>query len=170
VPHVDLLVHAVESLDRAQTRAEADHLEQRVRLLVGELTEGAHGLACLLARAERLQRAIDVALVLVVAATAGVVVRPHAARKSAPHHECRRTLWVRRGEQDAHGRPFRQAIERRAPRAGRIHDRAHVVHRVSSVGAPLTRSDIPVPRLSNRIRREKDASSSRNGAKLEIFH
>jgi hypothetical protein len=37
--------------------------------------------------------------------------------------------------------------------------------RVSSVGAPVTRSDIPVPRLSNRISREKEASSVRNGAK-----
>src|SRR5438105_8839153 len=40
--------------------------------------------------------------------------------------------------------------------------------RVSSVGAPLTRSDIPVPRLSKRIRRQNEESRSRNGAKLPI--
>jgi hypothetical protein len=40
--------------------------------------------------------------------------------------------------------------------------------RVSSVGAPLTRSDMPVPRLSNRISRQNDESRSRKGAKLGI--
>jgi hypothetical protein len=40
--------------------------------------------------------------------------------------------------------------------------------RVSKVGAPLTRSDIPVPRLSSRISRENEASCSRTGAKLGI--
>jgi hypothetical protein len=36
--------------------------------------------------------------------------------------------------------------------------------RVSSVGAPLTRSDMPVPRLSNRINRQNEESSSREDA------
>src|SRR6266545_5832225 len=36
--------------------------------------------------------------------------------------------------------------------------------RVSSVGAPLTRSDMPVPRLSKRMSRQKEASRSRVGA------
>jgi hypothetical protein len=40
--------------------------------------------------------------------------------------------------------------------------------RVSSVGAPLTRSDMPVPRLSKRISRQNDESGSRMGAKLGI--
>ena len=40
--------------------------------------------------------------------------------------------------------------------------------RASSVGAPLTRSDIPVPRLSNRISLVNDERYSRNGAKLGI--
>src|SRR5690348_17435571 len=34
--------------------------------------------------------------------------------------------------------------------------------RASSVGAPVTGSDMPVPRLSNRIRREKEAWYSRS--------
>jgi hypothetical protein len=128
VSHVDLLVHAVERLHCARTGTEADHLEERVRLLVGELAECTHRLAGLLPRAERLQRSIDIALVLVLAAAPLVLGRPHAARKSAAHDERRRSLWISRGEQDTHGGPFREAVERRALRADRIHDRAHVVH------------------------------------------
>jgi hypothetical protein len=38
--------------------------------------------------------------------------------------------------------------------------------RVSSVGAPSTGSDIPVPRLSNLISRENEAISSSTGPNL----
>ena len=38
--------------------------------------------------------------------------------------------------------------------------------RVSSVGAPLTGSDMPVPRLSNLISRENDAISTKAAPKL----
>ena len=36
--------------------------------------------------------------------------------------------------------------------------------RVSRLGAPLTRSDMPVPRLSNRMSRENEARRARDGA------
>jgi hypothetical protein len=42
--------------------------------------------------------------------------------------------------------------------------------RVSSVGAPVTGSDIPVPRLSKRIRRENAPSSSGSFEKPGSFH
>ena len=42
--------------------------------------------------------------------------------------------------------------------------------RVSSVGAPLTGSDIPVPRLSNLIRRAKLAISASIGPNVGSFH
>jgi hypothetical protein len=128
VPHVDLLVHAVERLDCARARSEANHLEECVRLLVGEVAECLYGLTRLLARAERLQRTLDVALVFVFAAAPWIIVRPHAAWKRAAHDERSRSGWIRRGEQDAHRRPLGEAIERRASRAGCVHDRADVVH------------------------------------------
>jgi hypothetical protein len=55
---------------------------------------------------------------------------------------------------------------RREPTASMIARTSSI--RVSSVGAPLTRSDMPVPRLSNRISRENDESCSSAGDELRI--
>jgi hypothetical protein len=41
--------------------------------------------------------------------------------------------------------------------------------RVSSVGAPLTGSDMPVPRLSNLISRENEAISASDAPKFGSF-
>ena len=47
------------------------------------------------------------------------------------------------------------------PRAGRLHDRADVVHARLERGSAATRSEIPVPRLSKWISRENEDSRSK---------
>jgi hypothetical protein len=52
VAHVDLLVHPVQCLDRAGTRAEAEQVERRLQLVSLEATEHADGVGPLCPRTE----------------------------------------------------------------------------------------------------------------------
>src|SRR5207245_1380695 len=76
-PDVDLLVHPMERLERAGARTEAEHLEERLRLGIGESSEGVDRLSGLLARAEDTQVTLDLAFALLLGAAPGVVRGPH---------------------------------------------------------------------------------------------
>ena len=115
VPDVDVLVHPVKGFDRAGARAEAEHLEKRVRLRVGELPESVDRLSRLLTRPEDLPSALHLAFVLLFRLAPRVIRRPHPARKRAADDERRGPLRIRRREENAHGRSLGQAVERGAP-------------------------------------------------------
>ena len=71
---------------------------------------------------------LEVAPVLLFGPAPRVVRRPHRARETAPKNEGCGALGIRRGEEQTHGRAFRDAEHGRAARADCIHDSAQVVH------------------------------------------
>ena len=66
LPDVDLLVHPVERRQRARAGAEPEHVEEQLELLALEAAERAHSFPSLLAWAEDLQVARDLARVLLL--------------------------------------------------------------------------------------------------------
>ena len=103
-----------------------------------------------------------------ISASAGhrprVVLGPGRARAAAVADERLDALGIGRREQQAHRDALRDPEQRSALRAGGVHDRAHVVHPLSSVGASATGSDSPEPRRSNAITRANDASPRASAA------
>ena len=90
-----------------------------------------------------------------------VVGRPRHARIRAVQDECRHALRVRRGEKD---RTRLRLPSCRTPRPAASRQSSITARRSSirsSSVATSTRSDRPVPRLSNMIRRQNDARRSK---------
>ena len=109
--HVDLPVHPVERLDRAGAGAVAEVVDEARQLVAVELTELAHRLLGLLTRAEDAQVPLDLAPELLLGAAPWIVGRPHPPWNGAPHHESRRALGIRGGEEDGHRRALGEAVE-----------------------------------------------------------
>ena len=116
------------AVELAGARAEPEHLEERVRLGVGELAQLPYSLQPLLARAEDPECAFDLTLVRLLRLAPGVVGRPHPARIGAADDERRGALRVGRGEENAHRRPLGEPVEGSTARGDCVHDRPNVVH------------------------------------------
>ena len=94
----------------------------------------------------------------------GVVRRPQPPRVGADHDERVGLGRMRRGEQAAHRAALGHAQQHGVPRSDRVERRATSSMRCSRVGRCVTGSDSPVPRWSNRISRENEASRLKNRA------
>ncbi len=97
----------------------------------------------------------------------GIVGRPFISSLASVQYQARGSIWICSGEEDAHIAALRGAEQHGAFRAHGIHDRVHICHACSSVGYPTSRSEIPVPRLSKRMKRvnrlKRSISRARGG-------
>ena len=102
---------------------------------------------------------IDVGAVLLLRSSPWIVGRPHRSCEAAPDHERRGPIRDVAAKSALIGTPSTtpNTAVRREPTASITARRSSM--RSSRVGAPVTWSDIPVPRLSRRIRRANAASS-----------
>ena len=95
-----------------------------------------------------------------------ILVVPDSFGVRSNHYERRHLLGIRRGVEAGKRATLGMAAEHRVSELTASRTARTSSIRCSRVGSSLTgtRSESPVPRLSKRIRREKDASRDRNRA------
>jgi hypothetical protein len=128
VTDVDLLVHAMQGLERTWARPVPDDVHERLHLVLAEAAERAKRVARALAGAEEAQIPLDLAFVLLLGSAPGVIRSPHPARERAADDERRCALRVGRREQDGHRGALRHADEGRTAGPDGVHDSPDVVH------------------------------------------
>ena len=91
---------------------------------------------------------------------AGRMLLDRPTEDRAHQHERAGPLRIGCREDGGHRASLREPHERRPLGAGRVHHRPHVLHALLKGCGPGIGSESPVPRLSKRISREKEASRS----------
>ena len=158
VANVDLLVDEAQPAHSARRNALSVEIDERPNLVL-VVHDRPHRGKGFLTRAQDLEVLLGVAVVLFFGHAPRVVRRPQVPGETSDQDERVGPLRVGGGEDDSQWHTWDHPI-----RAARDEPTASITARMSSirasrVGAPTTRSDIPVPRLSKMMRRENEASS-----------
>lgn len=157
VTHVDEQVHVRERLLGAGARAVTEEVCEGGDLLLIRLRRAAPNHALDGSRLFALEPIRGDALACFrLRASPGIVGGPERTRTSSVQDERPCASRVRRCEQRAHRYALGPTHEGGALGSRRVHNRANVVHARLAV----TRSDIPVPRLSKWMSRENEDSRS----------
>ena len=164
---VDLLVHAVQTLEHPWARSQADVIDERLDLVVVLHPKRAHRRPSLGSRGVHLERLVDLALIPALTTPPWVIRRPHRARRATPNHQCRSPLGIGSREQDAHCRPFGNTIEGDTLRAHGVHYRPDIIHarlqtgsagdRIGHPRSALVEPDEPRegPQVSKKLRKAR---------------
>jgi hypothetical protein len=170
VTDVDVLVHQVECLDGSRTSSLAEVTSQQPALAFIATEPVDRVLLGLFPRSEEALVRLHPPSELLVCGTPRPIGGPETSREAADQHECGRACRAGRRNRMLIGAPSEMpTIAARADPTASITARTSSIL-VSSVGAPGTRSDMPVPRLSKTIRRALETRRGRRTSNGGVDH